>query len=43
VIEVGEHNTYGHPHPTTLGFLEKLSGKIHRTDRDGAAQFPLET
>jgi competence protein ComEC len=36
VIQVGVRNRYGHPHPSTVGALEALSGALYRTDRDGA-------
>jgi len=35
VISVGRNNRYGHPHPETLGILEKYGIKIFRTDLDG--------
>ncbi|MEO6496755.1 MAG: ComEC/Rec2 family competence protein [Solirubrobacteraceae bacterium] len=34
LIEVGEHNTYGHPAPDTLLALESVP-RLYRTDRDG--------
>jgi len=34
LIEVGEHNTYGHPAPETLNALAVVP-RVHRTDRDG--------
>ena len=34
LIEVGEHNTYGHPAPDTLAALEAVP-RVYRTDRDG--------
>ncbi len=36
VIEVGEGNRYGHPHPQTLGTLEAHVPNVRRTDRDGS-------
>jgi competence protein ComEC len=35
VIEVGEGNRFGHPHPTTLGALARSVPRVLRTDRDG--------
>jgi competence protein ComEC len=37
-IEVGRHNTYGHPAPSTLAALRKAVPKIVRTDRDGTVR-----
>jgi competence protein ComEC len=34
-IEVGAHNTYGHPVPATVRTLEAAGGAVYRTDRDG--------
>lgn len=34
IVEVGEHNTYGHPAPDTLAALAAVP-RVHRTDRDG--------
>lgn len=34
LIEVGEHNTYGHPVPDTLAALAVVP-RVYRTDRDG--------
>jgi competence protein ComEC len=34
VIEVGAHNTYGHPTPATLAALRTVP-IVRRTDRDG--------
>jgi competence protein ComEC len=36
-IEVGRHNTYGHPTPTTLRALAGVP-RVYRTDRDGTVQ-----
>jgi competence protein ComEC len=36
-IEVGEHNTYGHPAPSTLRALRRLPRTV-RTDRDGTVR-----
>ncbi len=35
VIEVGAHNTYGHPTPATLATLDAAAVPVLRTDRDG--------
>jgi competence protein ComEC len=34
-IEVGRHNTYGHPAPSTLAALRAEVPTVVRTDRDG--------
>jgi len=34
-IEVGLHNTYGHPAPSTLKALRRAHVATYRTDRDG--------
>ena len=34
-IEVGAHNTYGHPAPSTLAALRAAVPHVYRTDRDG--------
>jgi competence protein ComEC len=36
-IEVGRHNTYGHPTPSTLQAL-RVVPRVYRTDRDGTVQ-----
>jgi competence protein ComEC len=36
-IEVGEHNTYGHPAPSTLAALRDVP-RVVRTDRDGTVR-----
>jgi competence protein ComEC len=38
VIEVGAHNTYGHPAPSTLHALVVAGVRVARTDRDGTVQ-----
>jgi competence protein ComEC len=35
-IEVGAHNTYGHPVPTTVRTLRAAGAAVYRTDRDGS-------
>jgi competence protein ComEC len=37
-IEVGRHNTYGHPTPATLAALTRAVPMIVRTDRDGTVR-----
>jgi competence protein ComEC len=34
-IEVGAHNTYGHPTPSTLSALRNAAVPVYRTDQDG--------
>jgi competence protein ComEC len=34
-IEVGAHNSYGHPTPATLAALHAAVPRVYRTDRDG--------
>jgi competence protein ComEC len=41
VIEVGERNRYGHPHPRTLETLESSVPTVLRTDRDGDVRIAL--
>jgi competence protein ComEC len=41
LIEVGAHNTYGHPTPTTLSALATAVPVVKRTDRDGAVRVDL--
>jgi competence protein ComEC len=37
-IEVGAHNTYGHPVPATLQALRAAGVAVYRTDRDGSVR-----
>jgi competence protein ComEC len=37
-IEVGAHNTYGHPVPATLRALRAAGVAVYRTDRDGSVR-----
>ena len=37
-IEVGRHNSYGHPAPTTLATLKQAVPTVIRTDRDGTVR-----
>jgi competence protein ComEC len=34
-IEVGAHNLYGHPRPSTLAALHRAVPRVYRTDKDG--------
>ena len=38
VIEVGAHNGYGHPTPSTLAALRSSVPLVRRTDRDGTVR-----
>ncbi|HET6509185.1 MAG TPA: ComEC/Rec2 family competence protein [Baekduia sp.] len=41
LIEVGAHNTYGHPAPSTLAALHAAAIPTKRTDRDGTIRIDL--
>ena len=41
VIEVGAHNTYGHPTPATLAALRARVPIVRRTDRDGTVRIAV--
>ncbi len=41
VVEVGRHNTYGHPTAQALGALRAVPG-VYRTDRDGTVRLVVE-
>ena len=41
VISVGRDNSYGHPAPEVLEFLEGLGSRIYRTDRDGTVEISV--
>ena len=41
VIEVGRHNPYGHPAPSTLAALAASGTRVLRTDRDGTVRVEL--
>jgi competence protein ComEC len=41
VIEVGRHNPYRHPAPSTVSALTARVGRVLRTDRDGTIRFEL--
>jgi competence protein ComEC len=40
VIEVGAHNSYGHPTPSTLAALQQVP-IVRRTDRDGTVRITV--
>jgi competence protein ComEC len=40
-IEVGAHNLYGHPRPSTLMALERAVPHVYRTDRDGTIKLTV--
>jgi competence protein ComEC len=37
-IQVGEHNTFGHPVPATVRALRAAGAAVYRTDRDGSVR-----
>ncbi len=39
VIQAGDRNPFGHPHPETLGRYAAQGVQVFRTDRDGAVTF----
>jgi competence protein ComEC len=41
-IEVGRHNTYGHPTESTLAALRRAGATVYRTDRDGTVRLEPE-
>jgi competence protein ComEC len=41
-IEVGLHNTYGHPAPATLAALRRAEVPTYRTDRDGTVAVTVD-
>ena len=41
-IEVGQHNTYGHPAPSTLAALRRARVPTYRTDRDGTVTLTVD-
>jgi competence protein ComEC len=41
VIEVGAHNSYGHPTPATLAALHAAVPIVRRTDRDGTVRITV--
>jgi competence protein ComEC len=42
VIEVGAHNSYGHPTPSTLAALTGAVPTVRRTDRDGTVRITVK-
>ena len=42
VIEVGAHNSYGHPAPSTLALLRRTVPHVYRTDRDGTVRLTVD-
>jgi competence protein ComEC len=41
-IEVGAHNPYGHPAPSTLAALHKAVPHVYRTDQDGTVRLTYD-
>ncbi|MEK7096616.1 MAG: MBL fold metallo-hydrolase [Patescibacteria group bacterium] len=41
IISVGEGNTYGHPHPSSLELAKNFNSQILRTDTEGTVRFIL--
>jgi competence protein ComEC len=41
-IEVGLHNSYGHPAPSTLAALRRAGVPTYRTDTDGTVTLTVE-
>jgi competence protein ComEC len=41
-IEVGRHNTYGHPAPATVAALHAAVPEVVRTDRDGTVRLHVD-
>lgn len=39
VVSVSAWNTYGHPHPDTVGRVKRTGAALWRTDRDGEVSF----
>jgi competence protein ComEC len=42
LVEVGGHNTYGHPAPETIAALAASVPLVRRTDQDGAVRVDLQ-
>ena len=40
-VEVGAHNPYGHPAPSTLAALHRARVRTYRTDRDGTVRLTV--
>lgn len=43
LVSVGADNSYGHPAPQTLAYLEEVGAEVYRTDRDGDVVCSLTT
>jgi competence protein ComEC len=41
-IEVGAHNSYGHPAASTLAALHRATPHVYRTDRDGTVRLTVD-
>jgi competence protein ComEC len=41
-IEVGAHNAYGHPRPSTIAALRAAVPHVYRTDRDGTVTLTVD-
>ena len=41
-IEVGAHNPYGHPAPSTVVALRRAVPHVYRTDRDGTVRLTID-
>jgi competence protein ComEC len=41
-IEVGAHNSYGHPAPSTIAALRAVVPNVYRTDRDGTVRLTVD-
>jgi competence protein ComEC len=41
-VEVGAHNSYGHPAPSTLAALRAAVPHVYRTDRDGTVTLTVD-
>jgi competence protein ComEC len=41
-IEVGRHNTYGHPKASTLSALARAGIRTYRTDQDGTVTLTVK-
>jgi competence protein ComEC len=38
IVEVGRHNSYGHPAPATIAALRAVVPRVYRTDEDGTVR-----
>jgi competence protein ComEC len=41
-IEVGAHNSYGHPAASTMAVLARMVPRVYRTDRDGTVTLTVQ-